>query len=74
MVRVDGAHRGLGRVAARCAGLRVLVYPNLFSEYGALDTQPVVDGIAAVMLLLFAVFLGTLPARRWHAQRRGDEK
>src|SRR5918995_1151063 len=48
-----------------------LVYASLFSEYGSLDTPPVVDSIAALAFLLFAVFLGTLPARRWFAQRRG---
>jgi hypothetical protein len=47
-----------------------LVYANLFSEYGVYGGQPVVDGIAAVVFLLLALFLGTLPVRRWRSERR----
>jgi hypothetical protein len=46
-----------------------LVYANLFSEYG-LYSHPVVDPLAAVAFLLLALFLGTLPIRRWRAERR----
>lgn len=46
-----------------------LVYANLFSEYGVYS-HPVVDPLAAVVLLLLALFLGTLPVRRWRATRR----
>lgn len=49
-----------------------LVYANLFSEYGVFDTHSVVDGIAAVVFLLLALFLGTLPVRRWRAERRDE--
>lgn len=46
-----------------------LVYANLFSEYGVYS-HPVVDRVAAVVFLLLALFLGTLPIRRWRAERR----
>lgn len=46
-----------------------LVYANLFSEYGVYS-HPVVDPFAAAVLLLLALFLGTLPVRRWRAARR----
>jgi hypothetical protein len=47
-----------------------LVYANLFSEYGVYGSQPVVDGIAVVVFLLLALFLGTLPVRRWRREWR----
>jgi predicted transporter len=50
--------------------LAFLVYANLFSEYGVYDSHPVADGIAAVVFLLLALFLGTLPVRRWRRERR----
>jgi hypothetical protein len=46
-----------------------LVYANLFSEYGVYS-HPVVDPLAAVAFLFLALYLGTLPIRRWHAERR----
>ena len=46
-----------------------LVYANLFSEYGVYS-HPIVDPLAAAVLLLVALFLGTLPVRRWRAARR----
>jgi hypothetical protein len=47
-----------------------LIWANLFSEYGVLGTQRILDATAAVVLLLLALFFGTLPIRRWHARRR----
>jgi hypothetical protein len=46
-----------------------LVWANLFSEYGVYS-HPVVDPLAAAAFLLLALFLGTLPVRRWRAARR----
>ena len=46
-----------------------LVYANLFSEYGVYS-HPAVDPLAAVAFLFLALHLGTLPIRRWRAERR----
>lgn len=45
-----------------------IVYANLFSEYGVYS-HPVVDPLAAVVFLILALYLGTLPIRRWRAER-----
>ena len=49
-----------------------VVYAGLFSEYGAYGGHPIVDGVAAVLFLLFALFVGTLPIRQWYAERRAQ--
>jgi hypothetical protein len=49
--------------------LAFLVYANLFSEYGVYS-HPVVDPLAAVAFLSLALYLGTLPIRRWRAEQR----
>jgi hypothetical protein len=47
----------------------LLVYANLFGEYG-LYHQPVLEVVAGVVFLAFAVTAGTaIPVRRW---RRGQ--
>lgn len=53
----------------------LLVYANLFSEYGAYS-HPVVDPIAAVLFLVMALYLGTwVPVRQWRAGRNvADEE
>jgi hypothetical protein len=79
---IDGHEiSGMGGLALRIAGwvtwqlfvllVAFFVYANLFSEYGVYGSHPVVDGIAAVVFLLLALILGTLPVRRWRRERRG---
>jgi hypothetical protein len=46
-----------------------LVYANLFGEYGVYH-RPVVVRVAAVVFLVLALGLGTLPIRRWRAAQR----
>lgn len=50
-----------------------IVYANLFGEYGVYQ-QPVVVLVAAVVFLVLALFLGTLPIRRWRAEQRELEE
>jgi len=47
----------------------LIVYVNLFSEYGVYS-HPIVDPVAAVVFLVLTLFFGTLPIRRWRAARR----
>lgn len=49
--------------------LAILVYANLFSEYGVYS-HPVLDPLAAVVFFLVALYIGTwVPIRRWRAAR-----
>ena len=50
----------------------LIVYANLFSEYGAYS-HPVVDPIAAAAFLVAAIYIGTwMPIRRWRAARHAS--
>jgi hypothetical protein len=54
----------------------LVVYANLFGEYGIYH-QPVVDVVAGVIFLAFALTAGTvIPLREWWRQRHplGDER
>ncbi|PYV10754.1 MAG: hypothetical protein DMG07_20505 [Acidobacteria bacterium] len=51
----------------------LVVYGNLFSEYGIYSNR-FVDPVAAVVLLTLALWLGTwLPVRKWVARHRSGE-
>ena len=50
--------------------LMLVVYANLFSEYGVYSNR-FVDPVVAIVFVLFALWLGTwLPLRQWRAARR----